>query len=110
MFFTRGNWSIDGTQYQITVDETGTVYSLNTSGPSTDVGAPYGVVDLILCSFYYEGEQGYLDPNTASVWEFSEDGLTVTLTNGVFIGFAADGGYYNFDGSVHDTGTVGNRQ
>ena len=130
LFFTRGNWSIDGTQYQITVDETGTVYSLytpfstepftgsrsgntltlNTSGPSTDVGAPYGVVDLILCSFYYEGEQGYLDPNTASVWEFSEDGLTVTLTNGVFIGFAADGGYYNFDGSVHDTGTVGNRQ
>ena len=74
------------------------------------VRAPYGVVDLILCSFYYEGEQGYLDPNTASVWEFSEDGLTVTLTNGVFIGFAADGGYYNFVGSVHDTGTVGNRQ
>ena len=74
------------------------------------MGAPYGVVDLILCSFYYEGEQGYLDPNTASVWEFSEDGLTVTLTNGVFIGFAANGGYYNWDGSVHDTGTVGNRQ
>lgn len=125
-----GNWSIDGTQYQITVDETGTVYSLytpfaedpftgsrsgntltlNTSGPSVDTGEQFGVVDLILCSFYYEGEQGYLDPNTASVWEFSEDGLTVTLTNGVFIGFAADGGYYNFDGSVHDTGTVGNRQ
>lgn len=125
-----GNWNIDGTQYQITVDETGTVYSLytpfaedpftgsrsgntltlNTSGPSVDTGEQFGVVDLILCSFHYEGDQGYLDPNTASVWEFSEDGQSVTLTNGVFIGFAANGGYYNWDGSVHDTGTVGNRQ
>ena len=130
MFFTRGNWNIDGTQYRITVDETGTVYSLytpfaedpftgsrsgntltlNTSGPSVDTGEQFGVVDLILCSFHYEGDQGYLDPNTASVWEFSEDGQSVTLTNGVFIGFAANGGYYNWDGSVHDTGTVGNRQ
>lgn len=133
-----GMWSIGGAQYQITVDETGTIYSvytqfaeepftgsrsgntltMNITGPQRDLSSEgMGVVTLIMCAFHTNPDDEsdtnvYLWTNEASVWEFGEDGATVTMTNGMFIGFPDPdnpNSYYNFTNSYVENGTTGSK-
>lgn len=65
----------------LTIDNTATI--------QVDAGDPYGVVDVFVGTF--DGQ--YLDPNTASVWEFvNSDNLIAT--NGIYIGFHVEGTSY----------------
>ena len=126
-----GTWNIGSAAFQISVDENGnytivdpffgdswaasragTVLTLNsTSGNTFNVGDPHGDVTATFCAYHeQEGGDGtiYLWPDEVCVWEFTDG--TVTVTNGVFIGFEspADGGWYNWSGSNIQPGTVGN--
>ncbi len=131
-----GMWNIGGGQYQITLDETGTGYyiytklakdpftgsrsgnnlTINTTGPQLDTGAEYGVVTLGMFA-YHEETAGdgkfYLWPNENCVWSFGEDGASVTLTNGMFIGFPNPDNPQSYiyfgDTYVQENGTTGSR-
>ena len=81
-----------------------------TEGPDVDMGEQ-GVCTVIFCA-YHEHTDGntYLWPDEACILEFSEDGTTVTATNGIFHGFQSGSSWYNWNGSVVAAGTVGTRQ
>ena len=123
-----GNWNIGGSTFVITLDEnneyhvqdpftgfqwagvrTGNSFtvSLPSQWPQADVGAPHGVVEVYFIG-YPDGKL-YLD--VASEWSFADNG-TVTLTNGLAIGFVSpvDGYFYNWTGSIINQGTVGTKQ
>lgn len=131
-----GMWSIGGAQYQIIVDETGTIYSIytqfaedpftgsrsgnnltiNVAGPQLDLTSDgLGIVELIMCAYHPQDgttEPIYLWPDENCVWAFGEDGASVTITNGMFIGFPDPENpqsYYSFTNSAVESGTVGSK-
>ncbi len=83
----------------------------STSGNTFNVGDPHGEVTATFCAYHIDESDGnvYLWPNEPCIWDFAN--TTVTVTNGVFIGFEspADGGWYSWNGSAIDAGTVGSK-
>lgn len=82
--------------------------------PEVNVGDPHGTVTVIMCAYHTDPDNAsddttYLWPEEACVWEFTKS--DVTLTNGMFFGFQspADQKWYNWQGSVQDPGTVGEK-
>lgn len=128
-----GTWVIGTAEFQISVDENGnysvvdpffgdtwsasragSVLTFNsTSGNTFNVGDPHGDVTATFCAYHPEDgteEPTYLWPDEPCVWEFTSG--TVTVTNGVFIGFEspADGKWYSWNGSSIAAGTTGNKK
>lgn len=127
-----GSWSINGNTYSISEDGMGgyliqTPYvegqfaasrvnntlTITTAGVAAE-DPDLGTISVIMCA-YHAADDGktYLWPDEACIWDFSEDGTTVTLTNGTFIGFANPtqaGSYYNWNGSAMEAGTTGTKQ
>lgn len=100
-FINGYTWSATRANNQLT---------LSLEGPDVDM-REQGVCTVIFCA-YHEHTDGntYLWPDEACILEFSEDGTTVTATNGIFHGFQSGSSWYNWPGSVVAAGTVGTRQ
>lgn len=124
-----GTWSIGNTEFQISEDANGnfivvdaffgdswtatragnTLTFNSTSGSTFNMGDPYGDVTATFCAYHEQDGTMYLWPDEVCVWDFADN--TVTVTNGVFIGFEspADGGWYSWSDSTIDPGTVGSK-